>query len=80
MQVLTDIADVVSKIFNSCSKIFSIIINGIGTFVDFIISFPSLIYDLVDFIPEPLFYVLSCFLGLILLIIIFKIVKIFPTF
>lgn len=49
--------------------------NGISSFVDFIISLPTLIYNLLDLIPDPLYAVINAFIGFLIFIIFLKVVR-----
>lgn len=49
--------------------------NGIKSFVDFIINLPTLIYNLLELIPDPLYAILNAFIGYLILIIFLKVVR-----
>lgn len=52
-----------------------ILTGGIKSFVDFIIGIPNLIYNLLDLIPSPLNIIVLAFIGIIIIVLIFKVVR-----
>ena len=62
------------------AKLFELIGDGCKTFIDFIIQLPSLFYNLLNCIPNPLHSILLFFLSLFLfLIVINAIAKLIAT-
>jgi len=49
--------------------------NGIKSFVDFVISLPTLIYNILDLIPDPLYAIINAFIGFLIFIIFLKVVR-----
>lgn len=60
---MTDILDGVADLFKAIG-------DGIKPFIDFIISLPNLVYNLLECIPEPLKGILNFFLTIFLFIIV----------
>lgn len=49
--------------------------NGIVGFVDFILRLPSLFHDLIQILPQPLYLVVTSFIGFFIFVIILKVVR-----
>lgn len=49
--------------------------NGVKNFIDFIWNIPTLIYNLLDLIPEPLYVIINAFIGFLIFIIFIKVVR-----
>lgn len=49
--------------------------NGVKSFVDFIINLPTLIYSVLDLIPDPLYAIINAFIGFLIFIIFIKVVR-----
>lgn len=56
-------------------ELFKLIYKGLEFFVDFIMNLPSLIYNFLSLIPDPLMTVLNSFVGFLILIIFLKVVR-----
>lgn len=59
------------------ADIISFVANGISNFVDFIISIPNLIYNLLSLLPNPLATVVYAFIGYLITVIFIKVVSYF---
>lgn len=57
------------------SKLIDFLSSGIKSFIDFIIGIPSLIYNLLDLIPSPFDVILITFMGILITVLIFKVVR-----
>ena len=49
--------------------------NGLKQLIDFIIRLPQLIHSFIVFIPEPLYTVVFSFIGLFIVVIMYRTVK-----
>lgn len=49
--------------------------NGVTSFIDFIVNLPTLIYNLLELIPEPVFGIINAFIGFLIFIIFIKVVR-----
>ena len=49
--------------------------SGVKSFVDFIVNLPTLIYNLLDLIPEPLYAIINAFMGFLIFILFIKVVR-----
>lgn len=49
--------------------------NGVESFVDFLINLPTLFYNLIDLIPEPLYVIINSFIGFLIFVIFLKVVR-----
>lgn len=57
------------------TPIIDFLTNGLKQLVDFIIRLPQLFNDLIEFIPEPLNIVVLSFIGLLVIVITYRMVK-----
>ncbi|MDO4962607.1 MAG: hypothetical protein Q4E75_00685 [bacterium] len=60
---------------NSIADLISVLNQGISSFVKFIIDLPSLFYNLIDLIPSPFDIVILSFISFLLIVLIFKVVR-----
>ena len=49
--------------------------NWVKNFIDFIMNLPTLIYNILDLIPEPLYAIINAFIGFLIFIIFLKVVR-----
>lgn len=63
-----------SSLLSNIGDLITLLGKGIVSFVDFIINLPTLFYNLIILIPEPLYSVLISFISLILFVIVLKVV------
>lgn len=57
-------------ILDGALKLIKFVANGIINFVDFIISLPSFIYELLEVLPSPLYDIVLTFISLIIFIMV----------
>lgn len=58
--------DIISSIYG----LIKFILTGISNFVDFFLSLPTFIYNLIEVLPEPIRSLVLSFIGIIIFIII----------
>ena len=63
------------SLISHIGRLFDLIESGITSFVDYLMNLPTLVYSLIDVIPEPLSTIFMSFAGLIILVILIKVVS-----
>lgn len=68
------------SIVDSLLDLINILLDGLSTFIDFVIYLPNMIHSLLVVLPEPFYTVTVSFIGLIIfLIIVYVVAKLMST-
>ena len=49
--------------------------NGVKNFVAFFVNLPTLFYNLLELIPDPLYAIINAFIGFLIFVIFLKVVR-----
>lgn len=68
------------SIIDSLVDLINILLNGLSSFIDFVMYLPNMIHSLLVVLPEPFYTVVVSFIGLIIfLIITYVVAKLIST-